>query len=433
MLNQSPMNRYQIFVVLVCVLLTALDGFDVLAISFAAPGVADEWQVSRARLGVVLGMELLGMGLGSILLGGMADRLGRRPTVLFCLMLMTVGMYGASLVQSVNQLLLVRFFTGLGIGGMLASTNALVAEFSNARHRNLAVILMAGGYPLGVIAGGSVAVVLLEYWDWRAIFLFGAAATAAFFLLAYLCLPESIEFLANRRPANALQRINATLHKMGHAAIEQLPEIASAVSRSGYQTLFSTEFRRLTLLLSVGYFAHIMTFYFFLKWLPKIVVDMGHAASSAGGVLVWANVGGIVGVVSLGLLAGRFSLRKLLVAIFFLSFLFVSAFGFEFTTLTSLSVAAATIGFFTNAGVVGYYALLASTFPAAFRASGTGMVIGVGRGGAIMGPVVAGLLFSSGLSLLQVCVIMGAGGLISAVSMILLGLLHAREDRADST
>lgn len=427
-LDESPMNHYQILVVLVCILLTALDGFDVLAISFAAPGVADEWQISRARLGVVLGMELVGMGLGSILLGGVADRFGRRPTVLCCLILMTAGMYGASLVYSVNQLLLVRFFTGLGIGGMLASTNAIVAEFSNARHRHFAVILMAGGYPIGVIAGGSVAVVLLQYWDWRAIFIFGAIATAVFFLLAYLCLPESIEFLAHRRPRKALQRINVTLRKMGHGAIEELPPIANVVTASSYQSLSSKEFRRFTLLLTLGYFAHIMTFYFFLKWLPKIVVDMGYAASSAGGVLVWENVGGILGVVSLGLLAGRFGLRKLLVGVFFLSFLLVSAFGFEFTTLTALSLAAATIGFFTNAGVVGYYALLASSFPSAFRASGTGVVIGVGRGGAIMGPIVAGVLFSSGLSLLQVCMIMGGGGLISAISMILLGQLYGHKD-----
>ena len=132
-LDQSAMNGFQMAAVGICVLLDALDGFDILSISFASPGIAREWSINSAALGVVLAMELFGMAVGSIALGGMADRIGRRPTILLCLALMTVGMYSASLVATVNQLLFARFATGLGIGGMLASTNAMTAEFSNAR------------------------------------------------------------------------------------------------------------------------------------------------------------------------------------------------------------------------------------------------------------------------------------------------------------
>ena len=163
LLEHSAMNGFQVMAVVICIALNALDGFDVLAISFASPGIAAEWSINRAELGVVLAMELVGMAIGSITLGGLADRIGRRPTILACLVLMTAGMYMASLSQSISGLLTVRFVTGLGIGGMLASTNAMVAEYSNARRRNLAVILMATGYPLGATLGGGVVLLVILF------------------------------------------------------------------------------------------------------------------------------------------------------------------------------------------------------------------------------------------------------------------------------
>ena len=153
----SPMSSTQIMAVCMCIMLTALDGFDVLAISFASPGISSEWGINRAALGVVLSMELIGMAVGSILLGNFADKHGRRPTILICLVIMSGGMLAAGMANGINDLSAYRFITGLGIGGMLASTSAMAAEFSNAKHRSMAVILMAGGYPLGAVLGGAVA------------------------------------------------------------------------------------------------------------------------------------------------------------------------------------------------------------------------------------------------------------------------------------
>jgi len=427
-LDHSPMNGFQIVVVSICILLNALDGFDVLAISFAAPGIADEWAISRAELGIVLAMELFGMAVGSVTLGGVADRLGRRPTILLCLWLMASGMYGASLVTSVNQLLIIRFVTGLGIGGMLASVTAMVAEFSNAKYRNISVVLMAVGYPLGAVVGGSISSVLLDSYDWRAIFVFGAICTASMLGVVWVCLPESIEYLSAKRPKNALERINKTLLRMGHEILPELPVKINNEQSSSFRVLFSVRFRALTLLLIVAYFMHIMTFYYILKWIPKIVVDMGYVASSAGSVLVWANVGGAVGSLCLGLLSARFRLRILLVVVFVFSFIMVTAFGFGQKTIANLSLVAAITGFFTNAGVVGIYALMVNVFPSDVRASGTGIVIGIGRGGAALGPIVAGLLFTAGFDLLLVSLVMGAGALVAAVVVFALGPVLKRHN-----
>ncbi|BBO25712.1 MFS transporter [Alteromonas sp. I4] len=420
-IDQSEIKGFQLFVILMCILLNALDGFDVLAISFASPGIASDWNVSRGALGIVLSMELVGMAIGSISLGNLADRLGRRPTILLCLSLMTIGMGACAFVNSLNYLLVFRFLTGLGVGGMLASTNALVAEFANAKYRNLAVILMATGYPIGAIVGGYISTELLALYNWKVIFVFGGAVTGSFLVICWLLLPESIDFLASRQPQNALQRINKILKRIGHNPIASLPKLENQQASSGFSTLITNNLRAVTGLLVIAYFAQIMTFYYILKWIPKIVVDMGYEPTSAGTVLVWANVGGAVGSLIFGVIASRLKLRPLLIAIMLCAFVMVSVFGLGPQTLLQLSVVSAATGFFTNSAVVGLYALMAQSFPAEVRASGTGVVIGIGRGGAALGPIVAGYLFQSGYGLFDVSVAMGFGAVVAAIAIFSLG------------
>src|SRR4030095_17205882 len=184
----SPMSVPQIVVVAITIALNALDGFDVLSISFASPGIAQEWGIDRAALGIVLSMELIGMALGSVFLGGVADKIGRRPTILGCLVVMAVGMVLATTVRGLIDLSIWRIVTGLGIGGMLASINAVAAEFSNEKRRPVCVSIMAIGYPIGAVIGGAIVARLLQGHDWRAVFHFGAAITAAFIPLVFLLL-----------------------------------------------------------------------------------------------------------------------------------------------------------------------------------------------------------------------------------------------------
>lgn len=419
-LDRAPMGWAQIAAIILCIALNALDGFDVLAISFASPGIAAEWGIDRAALGLVLSMELIGMAVGSILLGSMADRAGRRPTILLCLVVMAIGMLAATTAHDVQSLSLFRLFTGLGIGGMLACTNAMVAELANARARSLAVAVMAAGYPVGAILGGSIASGLLVSGGWRDVFLFGAIVTGIFLPLAWFLLPESIGYLLQKRPADALAKVNRLLRRMGHTPVETLPAVDAAAPKPSFTALFAPGLGRITMLLTLGYFAHIMTFYFILKWIPKIVVDMGYAPSAAGGVLVWANVGGLIGALLLSILSWHIGIRALVIAAMLASTIMVTIFGQGQSSLTGLATIAAAAGFFTNAGVVGLYAIIAQSFPTAVRGGGTGFVIGVGRGGAALGPIVAGFLFSLDFGLPFVAVAMVSGSLIAAGALLLL-------------
>ena len=409
------MTAAQITVVVLTVLMNAMDGFDVLSIAFASPGIAKEWGIAQTALGVVLSMELIGMAIGSVLIGGVADKIGRRPTVLACLIVMAVGMFGATTASTAIQLSVWRVFTGLGIGGVLSAINAVVAEFSNKRWRSLCISMMVIGYPLGGTFGGMVASRLLAVYDWRAVFYLGTAATAIMVPLVYFLMPESVHWLTRKQPENALQRINAALSKLGHAGVSSLPAGQDDGRKRSVSDIFSPALATTTMLVTAAYFFHIVTFYFILKWTPKIVADMGFAASAAGGILTWANFGGALGGAVFGLLTARFGLRPLSIAILALTAIAVAIFGRTPADLGTMAYLAAMAGFFGNAGISGLYSIAAYAFPTHVRATGTGFVIGVGRGGAVLAPIFAGYLLESGFTLPTVGFVMGLGSLFGAI------------------
>jgi len=419
-IDNGPMRGWQWLAVAITIGLNGLDGFDVLSISFASPGIAREWGVDQAVLGWILSMELLGMAVGSIFLGGVADKIGRRPTILGCLVAMTIGMHFAGLAGSVNELLAWRLLTGLGIGGMLAAINAVAAEFSSNRCRSIAMSLMVIGYPIGGVLGGLAVQQLLAGGTWRDIFSFGAWATAAFIPLVWFFVPETPAFLDRRRPEGALAKVNKTLVRMGHAAVEALSPEEAGAPRKSIADIFKPALIATTLLITFAYFAHITSFYFILKWVPKIVVDMGFEPKAAAGVLTWANVGGATGGAIFGLLAARFGLKVLTIITLAVSTGMIIWFGSGASDLGTLSLMVAATGFFTNSGVVGLYSLFAKVFPTHVRATGTGFAIGVGRGGAALAPVIAGYLFAAGFDLQTVAIVMGCGSLLAAVALVML-------------
>jgi benzoate transport len=425
---QSRMSRLQILVVALTVALNALDGFDVMSISFASPGIAAEWGMDRAGLGIVLSMELFGMAFGSIFLGGLADRIGRRPTIIGCVILMTVGMFMASSVATILQLSVWRIVTGLGIGGMLASINALVAEYSNTRRRHLCVSIMAIGYPIGAVLGGIVVARLLRSHDWRSVFQFGAWMTAALLPLVLFVVPESVHWLTRKQPQGALGKINRTLTRMGHAAIDALPPIAAAASKPSQRGIFGPGLLATTVIVTLAYGFHMLPFYFILKWVPKIVVDMGFAPASAAGVLVWTNVGGALGGLALGLLTLRFGVKPLTILVLVLTTVMVTLFGRTAPDLNKLALICACAGFCINAAIVGLYAIFAQAFPTHLRASGTGFAIGFARGASVASPIIAGFLFRAGYSLPSVALVMSVGSLVAAGILATLRLQAGHTD-----
>ena len=414
------MSPLQVLIVGLMIALNALDGFDVTAISYASPGISKEWSLPQGGLGIVLSMELIGMAFGSIVIGNLADRVGRKPTMLLCLAFMSVGMLMATTAGNPTALSVWRVITGLGIGGMLAAINAVSSEFANDKRKHMSVALMTIGYPLGAVFGGLGAARLLQTYDWRSVFYLGAIATVALIPVVAFVIPESVHWLARKQPSGALEKINKAMARMGHPPVAALPVMSPAARAQSAGDIFGPAMLATTVLVTLAYFFHIVTFYYIIKWVPKIVVDMGFVASSSARVLMWTNVGGATGGAIFGFLTLRYNVKMLTVAALVVSTVAVSVFGTAPADLQTLIIICAFCGFFINAGIVGLYAIIAQAFPTHVRASGTGFAIGAGRGGSVLAPIVAGFLFQYGFSLPTVSFALGAGSIIGAVMLLLL-------------
>src|SRR5690606_27853871 len=151
----------------------------------------------------------------------------------------------------------------------------------------------AAGYPAGAVFGGAVATVLLADGDWRDVFYLGATLSAAMLPLCLVLVPESLGHVTRRFQGDKrLALVNKTLRQLGRPPVAVVVVAPSENPRTSVADLFSKSLAGATVLLTAAYFLHMISFYFFLKWVPKIVVDLGFSAAEAGSVLVWANVGG---------------------------------------------------------------------------------------------------------------------------------------------
>ena len=417
-INREPMGGFQIFAIFICVALNALDGFDVLAITFAAPGISKEWELGPGSLGIVISTGLVGMGLGSLLIAPLADIIGRRPMIMWCLATMAGGMALSATAHNVYALAAWRVITGLGIGGMLAATNAMTAEYANDQRRDLCVSLYTIGYPIGGVLGGLMAAWLLGRYDWRSVFLFGGVVSAVFLPIVWLRLPESIEFLALKRAPDALQQINDILGRMGHRAADVLNV---AVHKQGQLLdIFKSGLLPRTLIVCSAYFLQIMTFYYALGWIPSIVAGLGYTAKVGASVSVWTNLGGILGGTLLGYFARHIGLKPLTVFVMIAAASMLALFGRTSPELNTLKAVAFVLGFFLFGAMVGLYATLARVYPTHVRATGTGFAIGLGRIGGMLGPAIGGWLMALGVNRPNIAATMAMGSFLAAMVMLML-------------
>jgi MFS family permease len=315
-----------------------------------------------------------------------------------------------------------RIITGLGIGGLLASINACVAEYSNTKKKHMNVALMSIGYPVGAFSGGFIAAELLEVYTWDSVFLLGFGMTLAMIPVVYFFVPETVAWQVRNQKPGTLEKVNATLGKMGHAPVDALPDVAGEIAERSHANIFSPRLVRTTAIVTVAYFFHIMTFYFILKWTGVILEDREFLASEAGRVLSWINVGGATGGALLGFLTLRYDLKALTIGAMIMSTVLVIVYGSFGTDLFQMTLICIACGFFINAAINGMYAIFAHAYPTHVRAAGTGFAIGVGRGGSILAPIAAGFMFEGGIGVPFVAVVMGCGSLLAAIALLFLKL-----------
>jgi benzoate transport len=429
--RQGPMSGFQMAVVAVCIAVNAIDGFDVLAAAFVAPTLSKLWSIDPRLLGLFLGAGPVGMALGALVLGPLADVFGRRNLVIFCVSLMGLGMFLSAGAQDLYQLIALRIVTGLGIGGALASANTVVAEYSSDRRRGLAVSLMAGGYPIGATLGGLAAIWLLQNYDWRAVFVLGGALSLILIPFVLLYLPESLEYLVARRSPGALERANVILRRIGQPEVDALPPPdVIGEGEAGGGSVFGPELRRGLVLICLAYFMVMLTLYFVLQWTPKLLVNAGLSAVGgvSGGTLM--NLGGIVGSFGFGVLTSWMAPRRLAPLTMVATFISLALFAFAPVTLEVMLPLGFLCGVVIFGAITSLYAVVPLIFPARVRGAGTGLALGLGRLGAILGPIVAGYLVAAQMPRWQFTLALAVPMLIGALAVARIPLWHERKGPA---
>lgn len=398
--SQDQWRRLQVLVVAMCFLLNMLDGMDVLILSYIAPALSADWHVTPDRLGVLFSAGLAGMACGGLWLAPMADRFGRRRLILVALVLMASAMFASVLCTSLYQMLAARFVVGVGIGSVLASMAALTAEYAPAKYRSFAVGFLQAGYPVGATITGFVVAQHLTTHGWQ-VMLLGAAVLCAIVLpLTWLLLPESITFLLARQPKGALKQINRQLASLGEPLLDTLPpRPADAQERPGLRTLLADGRAPGTFLLWLAIILCFMTLYFVISWIPKLSIEAG--LSPKDGIYAGAiyNIGAFFGTSSVGLVAMRFDLRRVICVYMMLAATALMMFGMVHMPLALTLLTAFLIGVFVQGGFNGCYPLATQFYPPHVRSAGIGWAMGMGRIGAVIGPMLGGVLLAAKVSL----------------------------------
>jgi MFS transporter, AAHS family, 4-hydroxybenzoate transporter len=398
LIDNSSMSVYQIIIVAICFILNMNDGIDVLIVSFSSSDIVKEWGLSKIELGYIFSAGLAGMTLGCFFIAPLGDKIGRRKVFIISLILITTGMLLVFFCSSYSQLLALRGITGLGIGGILPTMAATASEFSNNKNRDFNVGLVQAGWPIGAIFTGFFCAYAIPEFGWRFSFLFAGGISTLMLIGVLIYMTDSLEFLVKQQPSNAQPKINELLEKMGHKGIESLPPKPVLKAETPFKAIFSDEYKNSTFKLWIAVFFGFLTLYTLMSWVPNIAKEAGLPFEMATYVGIALNVGAALGTASLGLVAGKFGLKKTVLGFMLCAFIVMLIYGNITLTTALIFVMIFLIGTFVQGGFNGMYPTMSRVYDTEIRTTGVGFSVGVGRFGAILGPTLFGALSDAGFS-----------------------------------
>lgn len=404
-IDDRPVSRYQLLVAVMCGLIVFVDGFDAQAMGYVAPALTGALKISRGVLGSVISSGLVGMMIGALVSGPLADRIGRKPVLIGCALVFGVGSLLTATAQSVESLMAWRAITGLGMGGAMPNAIALTSEYMPRRRRAGAVTMMICGFSLGAAVGGFVAASLIPRFGWPSVFIVGGVFPIVIALLSVVLLPESIRFLLVRGGAESRARASLARIAPGEAVAGPLSPGQDEHARTGafvVAELFTQGRAVMTALIWVIYFMNLLNLYFLNSWLPTIISDAGIPVETAIRLTSLFQVGGIAGAIALGRLLDRTFSFWILTGCYAWAAAFVYAIGHSGASVPLLAVTIACAGVGIIGGQNASHALSSEFYPTRIRSTGVGWALGVGRIGSIVGPVVGGVLLSQGTPIHEV-------------------------------
>jgi AAHS family 4-hydroxybenzoate transporter-like MFS transporter len=419
LVENSPFGELQRRTFVLCLLCLVMDGFDVQALGYTAPSIVRDWGVPNAALGPVFAAANFGVLIGALFFSMLADRIGRRPVLIGATLFFAVMMILTARVTSVPQLLVMRLLTGIGLGTIIPNASALVGEYSPQRLRAPMIMIAGAGFTGGAAIGGFIAAALIPTYGWQSVFYFGGAIPLLLAVAMILALPESLQLMAiraknPRRLAAWVNRIDPRVH-----ASESSEFVVREDKKSGVPVLhlFRDGRAAATLLFWVVNFMNLLNLYSLASWLPTVVRDAGYSASTAVLVGTILQVGGTLGTFGLAWLVPRGGFVRVLASTFAIACVSVALIGQPSLSLPLIFVVVFIAGWCVVGSQPALNALSGTYYPTAMRSTGVGAGLGIGRIGAIVGPVIGGSFMAAHWATRDMFLAAAIPALISAVAM----------------
>jgi AAHS family 4-hydroxybenzoate transporter-like MFS transporter len=435
LIDSRKVSPYQWLIIGLCAAVVFLDGFDAQSIGFVAPKLIDALHLKPSEFGTVISTGLIGLMLGALFLAPLADRIGRRPLILVSTIAFGIFSLATAWAADFHTLLVLRFLTGLGLGGCMPNAIALTSEFVPAKSRSLLVMLMFCGFTVGSMVSGLVAAQLLQAHGWQSVFVVGGLLPLLLAPVIYFAAPESLRFLvASNAEASRIARVVRRLDPL--TAIDGETQYIAAeehAKKMSVGQLFAGGRALRTVLLWIVFFMSLLDVYMLVSWLPTALKTAGAPVTTSILAGVILQFGGLVGPGPQGWLLDRFGPRASMFPSYLLAAVSIACIGVFVTTsipLTMVVVLLAGIG--VIGGQTAANAVAAISYPTEIRSTGVGWALGVGRVGSIVGPFVAGILLSAHVSIRDIFFLSAVPAVIGAAAAFGLGgrTEHSKEDAA---
>lgn len=428
-INAQPLSAYQWRIVLLCFLIVFLDGLDTAAMGFIAPALTQDWGIDRASLGPVMSAALIGMVFGALGSGPMADRFGRKGVLVTAVFLFGLFSLISAFSANLEQLLVLRFLTGLGLGAAMPNATTLLSEYTPERLKSLLVTSMFCGFNLGMASGGFVSATMIPAFGWHSLLLLGGLLPLVLAVVLLIWLPESARFLVVRSKGDDKVRRVLTPIAPGEVAVASgfsVPEQKTVQSRNVFRVIFSGTYSAGTLLLWLTYFMGLVIVYLLTSWLPTLMRDSGASMEQAAFIGALFQFGGVLSAVGVGWAMDRFNPHKVIGIFYLLAGVFAYCVGQSLGEVTLLATLVLLAGMCVNGAQSAMPSLAARFYPTQGRATGVSWMLGIGRFGAILGAWIGATLLGLGWNFEQVLTALVVPAAIATTAVVIKGLVsHA--------
>jgi len=430
-IDNAKFNPFHWKVLFWCTLVIIFDGYDLVIYGVVLPILMDQWQLDPYVAGLLGSSALFGMMFGAIGFGMMSDKIGRKKTILACVILFSLTTVVNGFATDPWLFGILRFIAGLGIGGVMPNVVSLMSEYSPKRRRSTMVALMFSGYAVGGMMSAGLGIWIVPTYGWQVMFYL---AGIPFLLVPFMIsnLPESATFMMSQGLKDQTRSILKQIAPERQITDKDTLVIPpSNETKASVAELFRGNRALSTFMFWVAFFCCLLMVYALGSWLPKLMSLAGYPLSSSLMFLMVLNIGAIIGAVGGGRLADRFSLRSVLISFFILGTAALITLGYEnpmWVLYLLMGVAGAT----TIGSQILLYAYVAQYYPTNIRSTGLGWASGIGRNGALLGPMLGGVLMALALPHHINFLALAVPGAIATIAVAFVGRNPVKKDSLGS-